>query len=162
MPVPIVFAVVAHWWGSVFFQSFFLHRYAAHRMFQLSHFWQRTFHLLTYLFQGASYLNPRAYAVLHRMHHHFSDKPGDPHSPRLEPNPVKMMLNTLKDYRAVSNGTHPLAKPFEYDLVSWPALDAVGRSRISSLLWIGVYGAFYAIYATATWQMLLIPVHALM
>lgn len=162
VPIPIVVALLLHWWGSVFFQSLFLHRYAAHGMFQLSRFWQRCMHLCTYLFQGASYLNPRAYAILHRMHHFYSDRPGDPHSPRLEPNPVKMMLNTLKDYRAVLDGRHPLAREFEHDLVSWPALDAWGRSRLSSVLWIGVYCVFYATFATAPWQYLFVPVHVLM
>ena len=42
IPLPIVAGIALHWWSSVFFQSFFLHRYAAHRMFELSPFWQRT------------------------------------------------------------------------------------------------------------------------
>lgn len=162
IPIPIVAALLIHWWGSVFFQSLFLHRYAAHGMFQLTRFWQRCFHLCTYLFQGASYLNPRAYAILHRRHHYYSDKPGDPHSPRLEPNPLKMMLNTLRDYRAVLDDQHPMAQSFNHDLVSWPALDAWGRSRVSSVLWIFAYTAFYAVFATAPWQYFLVPIHVLM
>ena len=47
-----------HWLSSVFFQTFYLHRYGAHRQFELSRGWERTFHLLTYLTQGASYLHP--------------------------------------------------------------------------------------------------------
>lgn len=162
IPVPILVALLIHWWTSVFFQSFFLHRYAAHRMFDLSRFWQRAFHLFTYLSQGASFLNPRAYAVLHRMHHAYSDKPGDPHSPRLMRNPFKMMWNTLKDYRLVLARRHPLAAPFEFDLVEWRALDRWGGSIWSSALWTTGYAGFYALFATATWHYLLIPVHIFM
>eukprot|EP01036_Dinobryon_divergens_P038408 gene38408-50429_t len=31
--------------------------------------------------EGSSFLSPRAYAILHRMHHAFSDTKRDPHSP---------------------------------------------------------------------------------
>jgi hypothetical protein len=66
---------------SVFFQSFFLHRYAAHRMYTVSPRVERVLHLLTYLVQGPSFLSPRGYAILHREHHAFSDTERDPHSP---------------------------------------------------------------------------------
>src|SRR5580658_1348377 len=71
---PLVIAIffVAHWQISVFFQTFFLHRYGAHRMFTMSKGWERFFHLCTYMTQGSSYLCPRAYAILHRMHHAYS------------------------------------------------------------------------------------------
>ena len=75
----VVFAT--HWVASVFFQSFFLHRYAAHRMYTVSPRTERVLHLLTYLVQGPSYLSPRGYAILHRQHHAFSDTERDPHSP---------------------------------------------------------------------------------
>ncbi len=78
---------VLHWQISVFFQTFFLHRYGAHRQFTMSKGWERTFHFLTWLTQGPSYLTPRAYAILHRMHHAYSDTEKDPHSPIVIPNP---------------------------------------------------------------------------
>ena len=43
---------------------------------------ERVFFLLTYVAQGSSYLSPRAYAVLHREHHAYSDTARDPHTPR--------------------------------------------------------------------------------
>ena len=43
--------------------------------------WERFFHLCTYVTQGSSFLSARGYAILHRMHHAFSDTPKDPHSP---------------------------------------------------------------------------------
>ena len=100
MAIAIFF--VAHWQLSVFFQTFFLHRYGAHRMYTMSKGWERFFYLCTYLTQGPSFLSPRGYAILHRMHHAFSDTPKDPHSPtELTNGPVglwSMMLATKKKY----------------------------------------------------------------
>ena len=57
---PIIVFFLAHWWGSVLMQTFFLHRYASHGMFRLSKGWERFFHLATYVTQGSSYLVPSA------------------------------------------------------------------------------------------------------
>src|SRR5882762_8825058 len=89
---------VLHWQISVFTQSFFLHRYGAHRQFSMSKGWERFFHLFTFVLQGASYLNPRGYAILHRMHHAYSDTPKDPHSPENYKNVFAMMWDTAKIY----------------------------------------------------------------
>src|SRR3989441_11787950 len=70
-----------HWLASVLLQSLFQHRYAAHRMYTMKPRVERALHLITYLVQGASYLSPRGYAILHRQHHAFSDTDRDPHSP---------------------------------------------------------------------------------
>ena len=49
----MIYAIFAvHWIASVFFQSFFQHRYAAHRMYTMTPRTERTLHLLTYLVQG--------------------------------------------------------------------------------------------------------------
>jgi len=78
----MIYAIfAAHWIASVFFQSFFQHRYAAHRMYTMKPRTERALHLLTYLVQGPSFLSPRGYAILHRQHHAFSDTDRDPHSP---------------------------------------------------------------------------------
>ena len=78
-----------HWLSSVFCQTFFLHRYGAHRQFTMSKGWERFFHLLTYVTQGSSFLHPRAYAILHRMHHAYSDTEKDPHSPHFYSNALR-------------------------------------------------------------------------
>ena len=80
---------VGHWLSSVFCQTFFLHRYGAHRQFTMSKGWERFFHLLTYVSQGSSFLHPRAYAILHRMHHAYSDTEKDPHSPHFYSNALR-------------------------------------------------------------------------
>jgi len=71
----------SHWFLSLFFQTFFQHRYASHRMFTTSKNWEKAFYLLAYFFEGASFLTPRAYAMMHREHHAYSDTAKDPHSP---------------------------------------------------------------------------------
>ena len=62
----ILLFFVLHWYLSLFVQTFFLHRYAAHRMFTMSPFWERAFHVFTWLAQGSSYLNPAVYGMMHR------------------------------------------------------------------------------------------------
>ena len=78
----ILIIFISHWYLSLFFQTIFLHRYSAHQMFTMSKFWEKVFFFLTFIFQGSSFLNPRAYAILHRLHHKYSDTEKDPHSPR--------------------------------------------------------------------------------
>jgi stearoyl-CoA desaturase (delta-9 desaturase) len=50
MVIPIFF--VSHWILSVFMQSFFLHRYAAHKMYTVNKFWEKAFYFLTWFLQG--------------------------------------------------------------------------------------------------------------
>src|SRR5687768_8792216 len=94
----VLFFFVLHWQLSVFCQTFFLHRYGAHRQITMSKAWERAFHLLTYVAQGSSFLSPRGYAILHRMHHAFSDTAADPHSPRNFKNAFTMMWATKHRY----------------------------------------------------------------
>ena len=153
---------VSHWLLSVFFQTFFLHRYGAHRMFTMSKGWERFFYLLTYLTQGSSFLVPRGYAVLHRMHHAFSDTPKDPHSPRNHSGMMAMMAATRKRYHDLA---HRLVEPearFDGGYPEWPAIDKLGQSWVMRLLWVAAYSAFYLAFATHTWQFALLPIHWVM
>ena len=43
--VIVILFFVAHWQISVFFQTFFLHRYGAHRQFTMSKGWERFFYV---------------------------------------------------------------------------------------------------------------------
>jgi stearoyl-CoA desaturase (Delta-9 desaturase) len=165
-PIPsamvILLFFVGHWSFSVFFQTFFLHRYGAHRMFTMSKTWERIFYVLTYLCQGASFLNPKGYAVLHRMHHAFSDTPKDPHSPRNYSNAFAMMWATRKSYHDLA---HEIVQPeprFEGGYPQWRTLDRVGQSWVLRLAWVAAYTLFYVKFATATWQFALLPLHYVM
>ena len=158
----IIIFFLAHWVISVFCQSFFLHRYGAHRMFSMSRGWERFFHLLTYCAQGASYLNPRGYALLHRLHHAYSDTPRDPHSPLNYGGIVSMMWATKKRYESLSRRRETLDGRFEGGYPEWPLLDRIGLNPLNSILWLAFYVAFYAVFATAWWQWLLLPIQVLM
>lgn len=63
---------------SVFFTTIYLHRCLTHRGLQLHPLVRNVMHLELALFTG---ILPREWVAVHRKHHHFSDKAGDPHSP---------------------------------------------------------------------------------
>jgi len=153
---------VAHWTLSVFFQTFFLHRYGAHRMFTMSRFWERVMYLATYVTQGSSFLVPKGYAVLHRMHHAFSDTPKDPHSPRNFSNAFTMMWSTKKTYHDFAHGIVKPEPKFDGGIPEWPALDALGRSWIGRTAWGAAYVLFYLKFATSPWMFALLPFHFVM
>jgi stearoyl-CoA desaturase (delta-9 desaturase) len=160
--IVLVFFVV-HWQLSVFFQSFFLHRYGAHKQFRMTKRWERTFHFLTWAVQGASYLSPRAYAILHRMHHAYSDTPKDPHSPVQSKSLFAMMMATLKTYQGLKHRTITPERRFDDgDWPSWPLLDEKLNNWWVSLSWGTAYTLFYMAFATHWWMFLLVPVHYLL
>ena len=99
--------------------------------------WQRFFHLLTYVSQGASFLHPRAYAVLHRMHHAFSDTEKDPHSPLFYKNVFTMMFATKKKYDDFAYYRVAPEARFETDLPTWPLLEKIGQNWFGRLAWVG-------------------------
>jgi stearoyl-CoA desaturase (delta-9 desaturase) len=162
LPLPLVVFFVAHWVSSVFFQTFYLHRYGAHRMFVFARGWERFFHLCTYACQGSSFLNPRGYAILHRMHHAYSDTEQDPHSPRVSGNFFRMMNRTRDIYRNINAGRFPVEARFEGGYPSWPALDRFASRWVSSVSWGAAYLGFYLVFATAWWQFLFLPAHFFM
>ncbi|HVU04406.1 MAG TPA: acyl-CoA desaturase [Polyangiaceae bacterium] len=153
---------VLHWQLSVFSQTFFLHRYCAHRMFTMSKGWEKFFYLFTYVTQGSSYLVPRGYAILHRMHHAYSDTPKDPHSPRNYGNVMSMMLDTKHSYDDYAyERVEPEAR-FKGGYPEWRALDKLGQSWVMRLVWVGAYTLFYVKFATAPWMYALLPFHYVM
>jgi stearoyl-CoA desaturase (delta-9 desaturase) len=160
--VAIVIFFVLHWQLSVFFQSFFLHRYGAHRMYSMTRGWERLVYLCTYVVQGCSFLTPRGYAILHRMHHAFSDTPADPHSPVNHRTVWSMMLATKKTYDGFAyNRVRPDAR-FEGGLPSWPLIDRLGQSWVARVAWGAAYTLFYLKFATTPWAFALLPVHYIM
>lgn len=154
---------IAHWLLSVFCQTFFLHRYGAHRMFTMSKAWERFFHLLTYVSQGSSYLNPRGYAILHRMHHAYSDTERDPHSPENYGNVFTMMWATKHRYDAFAYRREAPEKRFDDGVPEWKWLDeTLGQSWFMRVFWIAAYTTFYFFFATEAWMWALLPLHFIM
>jgi stearoyl-CoA desaturase (delta-9 desaturase) len=160
--VAIILFFLGHWFLSVFFQSFFLHRYCAHRMFSMSKGWERFFYLCTFVCQGSSFLSTRGYAILHREHHAFSDTPRDPHSPHVYRNLVAMMEHTKNRYRGINAGSIQPEPRFEGGYPTWPIMDEIA-SRWSVRLMFGfAYSLFYIVFAPHWALYLLLPVHYVM
>lgn len=160
--VAIIIFFVLHWYLSLFTQTFFLHRYAAHRAFTMSRGWERFFFVFTYITQGSSYLSPRAYGVMHRMHHAFADTEDDPHSPVYDKNLFAMMWRTYKVYTGIFSGTVPVEDRFTKNIPVWKPFDNWCNLWISRLIWVGLYIWFYVAFAPSAWWYLLIPFHIVM
>jgi stearoyl-CoA desaturase (delta-9 desaturase) len=156
MVILIFFAI--HWYSSLFFQSLFHHRYAAHGMFRMSKFWERVFYIGCFITQGSSYISARAYGIMHRLHHANTDMKGDPHSPANDPNLFAMMWSTRNNYFSIYKGRTDVPEKFTKDLPDWKAFDRIFHNYIFRMLWIAAYVAFYIVFATAWWQYLLLPV----
>jgi stearoyl-CoA desaturase (delta-9 desaturase) len=159
--VIIIFFIV-HWQLCVFCQTFFLHRYSAHKQFTMSPGWERFFYLFTYLCQGSSFLNPRGYAILHRMHHAYSDTARDPHSPLFASNAMSMMLKTKHEYDDFAYKRVAPQPRFAGDYPEWDLLDKLGQNWLARLSWVALYALFYWQFATSPWLWLLLPVQAVM
>lgn len=162
----VLIAFLVHWYLSLFCQTFFLHRYSAHKMFTMNKFWERFFYFLTYISQGSSYLSPRAYAILHRMHHAFSDTEKDPHSPHHTKNVFTMMWSTKEIYNAVFSRKREVEHRFERNYPEWNLIEKLGDSWVSRIGWGLLYSAFYIlayIYLDMHWAFFfLLPIHFLM
>jgi stearoyl-CoA desaturase (delta-9 desaturase) len=153
---------VAHWYLSLFFQTFFLHRYASHKAFTMSPITEKVFYVLTWIFQGSNYLSPFGYGVMHRMHHAYADTEQDPHSPTYDETIWNMMWKTKTIYSQIANGTMVPDKRFTEGVPKWDAFDRIARSWPSRLMWGSLYVLFYVQFATTWWLFLLLPLHFLM
>jgi len=155
---------LTHWIVSIFAQTFFLHRYAAHGMFKMNRFWEKFFHAFTIIAQGPSYLNPTGYAILHRLHHVHSDSKDDPHSPVSSGNPFKMMWRTKHEYDNYAYKRVPAPAGFDRDIPSWGVLDNLGQNWFFRIAFGSLYAFFYMYFVPeGQWGWyLLLPLHWLM
>ncbi|MEM9160252.1 MAG: acyl-CoA desaturase [Verrucomicrobiota bacterium] len=159
----VIFAFfVVHWYLSVFAQSFFLHRYMAHAMFKMNRFWERFFYFATFLFQGSSFLHPKAYAQLHAEHHKHSDTEQDPHSPHFFKDVVSMMVSTCRVYLDFRLGKRVSTSKYINSLPTWRTIDTLGNSLLVRFLFCAIYTLIYVIFAPSAWLYLLLPIHFLM
>ncbi|WP_460568163.1 acyl-CoA desaturase [Flaviaesturariibacter terrae] len=153
---------VAHWYLSLFSQTFFQHRYAAHKSFTMSKGWERFFFVFAYITQGSSYLSPWAYGIMHRIHHAHTDTELDPHSPTYDKNLLAMMWRTKKTYAGILYKTIPVDAKYSRNVPEWRGFDLWANSTFARLLWIGFYVWIYAVYADYWWLWLLLPFQIVM
>ena len=132
-----------HWFLSLFFHSFFLHRFATHQMYTTSKRWEKVFYFATWLLQGSSFLVPRAYGVLHRMHHEHSDTEQDPNSPHLFKDVWQMMKSTHCMFRGLVTRRLTPDPMFTKDyLPEWDRLDKFGNHFVTRIVFALLYISF--------------------
>lgn len=158
----IIAFLVINWYTSLFFQTFFLHRYAAHAQFTMSKFTERVMWLLTWIAQGPNYLSPRAYGILHRAHHAYADTEKDVHSPKFSKNIFDMMWQTAKIYNAVLYDRSDIEEKFKVNVPTWMWFDKFASTWYSRIAWGTLYVVFYMVFAPAWYWYLLLPIHFLM
>lgn len=146
------------WYGGLFFQTFFLHRYAAHQTFRMSKTVERITFILTWIFQGANYLSAYGYGIMHRMHHAYADTKKDPHSPKYDKNPLAMMWRTKNIYQQINQKVINVDKAFTKNIPQWEWFDKIASSNISRIIWALLYVLFFYFFATAWWQWFFLPV----
>lgn len=158
----VILFFIAHWYFSLFCQTFFHHRYAAHGAFTMSKGWEKFFYILSFITQGSSYLSVRAYAVMHRMHHAYADTELDPHSPQYSKNIFDMMWRTYKIYRGIFYKTIATEEKFNKNVPDWAVFEKIVGSYPVRLGWIAAYTWFYIAFATSPWLFILLPFQILM
>ncbi|MBA3827534.1 MAG: fatty acid desaturase [Taibaiella sp.] len=149
--------IVIHWYASLFFQSIFHHRYAAHGLFRMSRGWEKVFYIGCFLTQGSSYISASAYGIMHRLHHATTDTAEDPHSPHNTPNMFGMMWATRNSYINIFLGKTIVDEKYKKDLPEWPAFEKLAHNWITRIIWIAIYITIYAFLATAWWMWLFLP-----
>lgn len=123
--------------------------------------WERFFYFLTFITQGSSFLNPRAYAILHRMHHTYSDTEKDPHSPHFFKDVWSMTIQTKDIYLQYAKRKVEPEEAFRGGYPEWPWLDKLSDSWITRILFGLGYVAFYVAFAPSYWWFLLLPIEFL-
>jgi len=124
--------------------------------------WEKFFFVMAYITQGSSYLSPRAYGIMHRMHHAFTDTEDDPHSPTYDKNLFAMMLRTKRIYSGVFDGSIKVEERFTKNVPEWKWFDRWANAWPSRLLWVIFYVWLYIVFAPSLWWFLLIPIHIAM
>lgn len=162
MYLVIIFFII-HWYSSLFFQTFFHHRYSAHRQFTMSKFWEKIFYIGSFIFQGSSYLSPWAYGILHRLHHAYADTDKDPHSPKFSKNIFALMWKTKKYYADIFKGLRDIPENFKKNLPEWRTFDNIAGSFVVRALWIALYGVMYWFFEAPIWMyFVLLPIQMVM
>ena len=161
--ITVIGLLIAHWFLSLFFQTFFLHRYSSHPLFKMPKFWEKTFYFLTWATQGPSFLNPRAYSIMHQRHHHFSDKEGDPHSPHQSPNFIEMMKHTYKEYQSLLEDEDKEIPHFiNKSYPQWKSIDNFSKTGYNVYFWIFIYFMAYIALSVPWYLFPAIAIHSFM
>jgi len=153
----VVYFFIAQWYLSLFFQSFFHHRYSAHRICTMSPFWEKMFFIGSWLTQGSSYISAYAYGIMHRMHHVHTDTVKDPHTPVTSSNVFMLMWNTKIEYNHIFFERIEIEDKYRKQLPQWESFEKIAHNWVTRFVWIGLYTAFWAYFATEWWHWIFLP-----
>jgi stearoyl-CoA desaturase (delta-9 desaturase) len=128
----------------------------------MNRFWEKFFFIFSFITQGSSYMSPRVYGIMHRLHHAYADTELDPHSPAFDKTLFSMMLRTSRTYVGIMYGGIQVEERFTKNVPEWKWFDWWGNTWYSRALWSAVYMAIYVVYAPSPWWYLLVPVHIMM
>jgi stearoyl-CoA desaturase (delta-9 desaturase) len=103
-------------------------------------------------------MSPKAYAIMHRLHHAYTDTDKDPHSPNFSSNLFTMLLRTRNYYLDIHKGKIKVEEKFTKNLPEWPAFERMANSTVSRILWSVVYTLVFVFFATSPFQYLLLPI----
>ena len=131
-------------------------------MFTMSKGWEKFFGIFSYIAQGSSYLSPRAYGIMHRLHHAHADTEKDVHSPKHDKSLFKMMWRTKVIYSDIFWGRMKVDKKYMKDIPVWLKLEKWAEQWPSRILWGLAYVAFYYFFATQWWMWLFLPIQLMM
>ncbi|WP_090880421.1 acyl-CoA desaturase [Pedobacter rhizosphaerae] len=154
----ILLFLVIHWYASLFFQSFFHHRYAAHNHFTMSRAWEKFFYICCFITQGSSYISATSYGLMHRLHHAHTDTEKDPHSPSYTDNMFALLWQTRNNYNSIFLGRIKVDDKYKKDLPEWAAFDKMAHNWIARLAWGAFYIGIYALLVTQWWMWLFLPI----
>ena len=142
----ILLFIIVLWYGGLFFQTFFLHRYAAHQTYTMSKTVERITFILTWVFQGSNYLSAYGYGVMHRMHHAYADTEKDPHSPKYDLNIFSMMWKTKNIYYQINKQQIEVAQSLLKTFRSGNVLMIL--QALGFLVWLGVLPTSHSFLCT--------------
>jgi len=125
----------------------------------MNKFWEKFFFIFAYITQGSSYMSPRAYGIMHRMHHAYTDTELDPHSPSYDSTIIKMMKRTRDIYAAIFFNRYPVEERFKKNIPEWKWFDHWANSIFSRFLWAAFYTWLYVQFAPSPWWYILLPIH---
>ncbi len=123
---------------------------------------ERITFVLTWIFQGPSYLSAYGYGIMHRMHHAHTDTENDPHSPSHDSNIIAMMWKTKTIYQEINQQLIEVDPRFIKNVPQWKNFDLFAGSKLSRILWIAAYLLFFTVFVSSWWQWLLFPITFLM
>ena len=158
----IIIFFISHWYLSLFSQTFLQHRYASHGAFTMNKFWERFFYIFAYFTQGSTYLSPRTYAIMHRMHHAYADTPKDPHSQKYFSSFFSLMMHTTRMFENIYDKKVEIEERFTRNLPDWPWMDKWGKSLTNRIIFSLLYIGFYIFFDAQLWMYALLPIQIFM